>query len=144
MWHVRFAYHGRLIGPENTGLLTANALAVKFETVAKAAGDGTLGITASTPAIDLSKTVEWKDGVIKKLNAGVAALLKKAKVKVIKGWAEFSDAKTCTVKTDDGDIRIHHIGGIQTPAQPHFQDHHVQLRLLKQPQRRQGAIFEIG
>ncbi|OJU55122.1 MAG: dihydrolipoyl dehydrogenase, partial [Brevundimonas sp. 67-6] len=31
---------------------------------------------------------------------------KKAKVKVIKGWADFSDAKTCTVKTDDGDIRI--------------------------------------
>ncbi len=75
--------------------------------MAKAAsGDGALGITASTPAIDLSKTVEWKDGVVKKLNAGVAALLKKAKVKVIKGWAEFSDAKTCTVKTDDGEIRI--------------------------------------
>jgi len=93
----------------NVGCIPSKAIihaAGKFETVAKAAGDGTLGITASTPAIDLSKTVEWKDGVVKKLNAGVAALLKKAKVKVIKGWAEFSDAKTCTVKTDDGDIRI--------------------------------------
>ncbi|MBI2248622.1 MAG: dihydrolipoyl dehydrogenase, partial [Brevundimonas diminuta] len=93
----------------NVGCIPSKAIihaAGKFETVAKAAGDGTLGITASTPAIDLSKTVEWKDGVVKKLNAGVAALLKKAKVKVIKGWADFSDAKTCTVKTDDGDIRI--------------------------------------
>jgi len=94
----------------NVGCIPSKAIihaAGKFETVAKAASDaGTLGITASTPAIDLSKTVEWKDGVVKKLNAGVAALLKKAKVKVIKGWAEFSDAKTCTVKTDDGDIRI--------------------------------------
>ncbi len=93
----------------NVGCIPSKAIihaAGKFETVAKAAGDGTLGITASTPAIDLSKTVEWKDGVVKKLNAGVAALLKKAKVKVIKGWAEFSDAKTCTVTTDDGDIRI--------------------------------------
>mgnify|MGYP002718221748 CR=1 FL=1 len=93
----------------NVGCIPSKAIihaAGKFETVAKAAGDGMLGITASTPAIDLSKTVEWKDGVVKKLNAGVAALLKKAKVKVIKGWAEFSDAKTCTVKTDDGDIRI--------------------------------------
>jgi len=93
----------------NVGCIPSKAIihaAGKFETVAKAAGDGTLGITASTPAIDLSKTVEWKDGVVKKLNAGVAALLKKAKVKVIKGWAEFSDAKTCTVKTDDGEIRI--------------------------------------
>lgn len=94
----------------NVGCIPSKAIihaAGKYETVAKAAsGDGTLGITASTPAIDLSKTVEWKDGVVRKLNAGVAALLKKAKVKVIKGWADFSDAKTCTVKTDDGDIRI--------------------------------------
>ncbi len=93
----------------NVGCIPSKAIihaAGKFETVAKAVGDGTLGITASTPAIDLSKTVEWKDGVVKKLNAGVAALLKKAKVKVIKGWAEFSDAKTCTVKTEDGDLRI--------------------------------------
>ncbi|ASD26613.1 dihydrolipoyl dehydrogenase [Brevundimonas diminuta] len=93
----------------NVGCIPSKAIihaAGKFETVAKAAGDGALGITASTPAIDLSKTVEWKDGVVKKLNAGVAALLKKAKVKVVKGWADFSDAKTCTVKTDDGDIRI--------------------------------------
>ncbi|MBU3971697.1 MAG: FAD-dependent oxidoreductase, partial [Alphaproteobacteria bacterium] len=32
--------------------------------------------------------------------------LKKAKVKVINGWATFSDAKTCIVKTADGDITI--------------------------------------
>src|SRR5690606_1295925 len=94
----------------NVGCIPSKAIihaAGKYETVAKAAsGDGALGITASAPAIDLSKTVAWKDGVVKKLNAGVAALLKKAKVKVVKGWAEFSDAKTCTVKTDDGDLRI--------------------------------------
>jgi dihydrolipoamide dehydrogenase len=94
----------------NVGCIPSKAIihaAGKYETVAKAASDaGTLGITASAPAIDLTKTVEWKDGIVKKLNGGVAALLKKAKVKVIKGWAEFSDAKTCTVKTEDGDIRI--------------------------------------
>lgn len=93
----------------NVGCIPSKAIihaASKFETVSKAAGDGTLGITASEPAIDLSKTVAWKDGIVKKLNAGVGALLKKSKVKVIKGWATFSDAKTCTVKTDDGDIRI--------------------------------------
>lgn len=94
----------------NVGCIPSKAIihaAGKYETVAKAAADGgTLGITASAPAVDLSKTVEWKDGIVRKLNAGVAALLKKAKVKVIKGWAEFADAKTCTVKTADGDIRI--------------------------------------
>ncbi len=93
----------------NVGCIPSKAIihaANKFETVAKAADGGTLGITASKPAIDLKATVGWKDGVVKKLNAGVAGLLKKAKVKVIKGWATFSDAKTCTVKTDDGDITI--------------------------------------
>lgn len=93
----------------NVGCIPSKAIihaANKFETVAKAADGGTLGITAAKPAVDLSKTVEWKNGIVKKLNGGVAALLKKAKVKVIKGWAEFSDAKTCTVKTDDGDITI--------------------------------------
>jgi dihydrolipoamide dehydrogenase len=93
----------------NVGCIPSKAIihaAGKFETVAKAAGDGTLGITASEPAIDLSKTVEWKDGIVRKLNNGVAALLKKAKVKVIKGWATFQDAKTCRVETEDGPITI--------------------------------------
>ena len=93
----------------NVGCIPSKAVihaASKFETVAKAAGGGTLGITASKPAIDLKATVAWKDGIVKKLNSGVAALLKKARVKVIKGWAEFSDAKTCTVKTAEGDVII--------------------------------------
>ncbi|NBB53116.1 dihydrolipoyl dehydrogenase [Rhizobium sp. CRIBSB] len=93
----------------NVGCIPSKAIihaASKFETVSKAASGGTLGITVAEPAIDLSQTVAWKDGIVRKLNAGVGALLKKAKVKVIKGWAEFSDAKTCTVKTAEGDIVI--------------------------------------
>lgn len=93
----------------NVGCIPSKAIihaASKFETVSKAAGDGALGITASDPAIDLSKTVAWKDGIVRKLNIGVAALLKKAKVKVIKGWATFEDAKTCRVETAEGPITI--------------------------------------
>ncbi len=93
----------------NVGCIPSKAIihaAGKFETVARAADGGTLGITAAKPAIDLKATVAWKDGIVKKLNGGVAALLKKAKVRVISGWATFSDAKTCTVKTTDGDITI--------------------------------------
>ena len=93
----------------NVGCIPSKAIihaAGKFETVAKAAGGGTLGITAAAPAIDLSQTVAWKDGIVRKLNAGVAALLKRAKVKVLKGWATFQDAKTCLVTTDDGEVKI--------------------------------------
>ncbi len=93
----------------NVGCIPSKAIihaASKFETVSKAAAGGTLGITASKPAIDLAQTTAWKDGIVRKLNAGVAALLKKSKVKVIKGWANFTDAKTCSVRTADGDITI--------------------------------------
>ncbi|MBX9615416.1 MAG: dihydrolipoyl dehydrogenase [Caulobacteraceae bacterium] len=93
----------------NVGCIPSKAIihaAGKFETVAKAAADGTLGITASSPAIDLGQTVAWKDGIVRKLNAGVAALLKKSKVKVLKGWATFNDAKTCRVETADGPVTI--------------------------------------
>ena len=93
----------------NVGCIPSKAIihaANKFETVAKAADGGTLGITAARPAIDLTQTVAWKNGIVKKLNQGVSGLLKRAKVKVIKGWATFSDAKTCTVSTDEGEITI--------------------------------------
>ena len=93
----------------NVGCIPSKAIihaASKFETVARAAAGGTLGITAASPAIDLSQTVAWKDGIVRKLNAGVAALLKKSKVRVIKGWANFSDAKTCHVDTADGPVTI--------------------------------------
>ena len=93
----------------NVGCIPSKAIihaASKFETVAKAANGGTLGITAAKPAIDFARTVAWKDGIVKKLNAGVAGLLKRSKVRVINGWAEFTDAKTCTVRTADGDIVI--------------------------------------
>ena len=42
------------------------------------------------------------------------------------------------------DIGIDNIGLRQTTAQPYFQNHHVKLCLLEQPQRRQRTILEIG
>lgn len=49
------------------------------------------------PEFDLAGAVAWKDEVVAKLNTGVTGLLKRAKVKVVQGWATFTDAKTCTV-----------------------------------------------
>ena len=58
------------------------------------------------PAINFAETVKWKETVVDKLNNGVATLLKRAKVRVVKGWGTFSDGKTCHVKTKDGEIAI--------------------------------------
>jgi len=93
------------------GCIPSKALihaASTFETMAKAAaGAGALGIGLATPpSLDMAKTARWKAGVVDTLNAGVAGLLKRAKVRTLTGWATFSDAKTCTVKTADGEVTV--------------------------------------
>ncbi|MBX9451794.1 MAG: dihydrolipoyl dehydrogenase [Mesorhizobium sp.] len=67
-----------------------------------AEGTSPLGIGLSKPTLDLKKTVAWKDGIIGRLNTGVAGLLKKAKVKSLQGWARFRDGKTVEVETETG------------------------------------------
>src|SRR5579875_744711 len=73
--------------------------ASKFQHMAEAAeAGGAHGIRLSAPpSLDMGELVKWKDGVVGKLNGGVAMLLKRAKVKVVEGWGVFTDAKTCVV-----------------------------------------------
>ncbi|WEF24685.1 dihydrolipoyl dehydrogenase [Paracoccus sp. S3-43] len=69
--------------------------------------EGRLGIPlAGVPSLDLAETAAWKESIVDRLNGGVAGLLRKAKVRVVSGWATFADAKTCTVETAEGEITI--------------------------------------
>ena len=61
---------------------------------------------AAPPQVDMAAVVAWKETVVDKLNTGVTALLKRAKVIVVQGLGVFSDAKTCTVATNAGDLTI--------------------------------------
>lgn len=92
------------------GCIPSKALihvAGKFEEMQQATGTGALGISIKQPpALDLAETVRWKEGIVNKLNTGVGALLKRAKVQVVQGWAEFSDAKTCTVTGNGAPVII--------------------------------------
>src|SRR6516164_2519003 len=58
------------------GCIPSKALihaADRFAGVAAAAGDNALGIgIAVPPTLDFAKTVAWKDGIVDRLNAGVA------------------------------------------------------------------------
>ena len=67
-----------------------------------AAGNSRLGIAVGTPAVDLARTMAWKDAVVARLTGGVSGLLKKAKVKIVEGWARFRDGKTVEVETELG------------------------------------------
>ncbi|TIU93379.1 MAG: dihydrolipoyl dehydrogenase, partial [Mesorhizobium sp.] len=90
----------------NVGCIPSKALihaAEEFEKIAHMAdGKGPLGIAVAPPTLDLTKTVAWKDGIVSRLNSGVAGLLKKAKVKTVQGWATFRDGKTVEVETETG------------------------------------------
>lgn len=92
------------------GCIPSKALihvAGQFEAMMHATGKGRHGITlAKPPVLDMGETVRWKETVVDKLNTGVGALLRRAKVAVVEGWAVFSDAKTCEVKTAKGVVRI--------------------------------------
>ena len=97
------------------GCIPSKALihaAGKFDDMRRAVDGSALGITVrEPPSIDLARTVAWKDGIVDRLNGGVSSLLRKAKVRVLEGWATFSDAKTCTVRTGGGveTVRAEHV-----------------------------------
>jgi dihydrolipoamide dehydrogenase len=89
------------------GCIPSKAMIHAADRFAEIGEAGALGIALATPpTLDLAKTVAWKDGIVDRLNRGVAGLLARAKVPVIAGWANFADAKTCTVETKDGAITV--------------------------------------
>ncbi|MGE3651083.1 MAG: dihydrolipoyl dehydrogenase [Reyranellaceae bacterium] len=65
-----------------------------------------LGITVERPRLDFARTIEWKDGIVGRLTGGVAALLKRHRVRIVQGHATMTDGKTCQVETDTGTDRI--------------------------------------
>ena len=92
------------------GCIPSKALihvAGRFEAMLHAVGGNALGLSLeATPRLDLAQTIRWKEGIVDKLSGGVSALLKRAKVRAVQGWATFSDAKTCTVDTQAGPLTI--------------------------------------
>ena len=93
----------------NIGCIPSKALihaADEFDRVRRAtpgALSSPLGIRAEAASIDLAVTQAWKDGVVGKLTGGVTALLRKAGVQVIRGWARIVDGKTVDVDQSDGE-----------------------------------------
>ncbi|MES0031408.1 dihydrolipoyl dehydrogenase [Mesorhizobium sp. M0040] len=90
----------------NVGCIPSKALihaAEEFEKLSHmASGKSLLGISIAGPSLDLAATIAWKDGIVSRLNNGVAGLLKKAGVKTVHGWATFRDGKTVAVETEIG------------------------------------------
>ncbi|MHC5654007.1 dihydrolipoyl dehydrogenase [Stappia sp.] len=94
----------------NVGCIPSKALihaAEEFHKLSRfASGSGALGISAASPAIDLAATLDWKNGIVSRLNAGVAGLLKKAGTRLMAGRATFQDGKTVKVTSDGSTVQI--------------------------------------
>lgn len=89
----------------NVGCIPSKALihvADEFHRIGGMTEGGCIGIITAKPDIDLAQTVTWKDGIVGRLNRGVAGLLKKAGAKVVHGWATMTDGKTVNVSGADG------------------------------------------
>ncbi len=93
----------------NVGCIPSKAIihaADEFEKAQHFANGNALGIKAGAPSIDLAATVGWKDAIVSRLTGGVGGLLKKAKVRTLKGQAQFIDGKTVEVGGRDGPVRV--------------------------------------
>lgn len=84
----------------------------EFERAQHQAGGSSLGIRVQSPSLDIAQTVRWKDGIVNRLSGGVGALLRKAGVQVIQGWAQIEDGKTVRVEATHGEavrVRCEHL-----------------------------------
>jgi len=92
------------------GCIPSKALihaADKYAEIGGAVGGNALGMSINEkPRLDFARTIAWKDGIVDRLSTGVAGLLSRASVRVVQGWAMFSDARTCTVESEAGPVAI--------------------------------------
>jgi dihydrolipoamide dehydrogenase len=86
----------------NWGCIPSKALAHASDLKREIERAETLGIFVSGLRVDMNRVVSWKDGIVEKLRGGVATLLEKNGVKVVKGTARFTGPKSLTVESDEG------------------------------------------
>lgn len=98
----------------NVGCIPSKALihaADAYDHARHQATASPFGLSVEKPALDLAKTITWKDGIVSRLNTGVAALLKRSHVNILRGHGRMLDGKTCRVELDTGPetIRAEHV-----------------------------------
>ncbi|GJD53012.1 Dihydrolipoyl dehydrogenase [Methylobacterium crusticola] len=93
----------------NVGCIPSKAVihaAEAYHAALLQAAGSPFGLSAGPPSLDFTRTVAWKDGIVARLNTGVAALLKRGGVKILRGRGTMVDGKTCHVETDTGPERV--------------------------------------
>ncbi|WP_186135379.1 dihydrolipoyl dehydrogenase [Burkholderia gladioli] len=90
----------------NIGCIPSKALihaAEEFDKARHYAKESPLGISVASPAIDIGRTVAWKDGIVARLTGGIGSLMKRHGVEVLQGEARVIDGKTVEVAREGGE-----------------------------------------
>lgn len=64
-----------------------------------------LGISVSDASVDMSKLMDWKDGIVKKLRKGIESLLSSNKVALVRGTVKLEGEDSLSAQTSDGHLR---------------------------------------
>jgi dihydrolipoamide dehydrogenase len=90
----------------NVGCIPSKALLHAAKVIDEAAEFGQHGITfngGDAPVVDLDRLRGWKDGVVKRLTAGLAQLARQRRVTVVTGTGTFASPNQLVVDLADGD-----------------------------------------
>lgn len=84
----------------NVGCIPSKALIHASEIFRTLAHAVEMGLNFQEPSVDTKKLQAWKEGVVKKLTAGIGQLLKANRVDVIRGEARFKSTKELAVANE--------------------------------------------
>jgi len=121
------AYGGTCL---NHGCIPSKAMIHATDVAHEAEGAEEMGVYAD-PAVDLSKMVEWKNGVVDQLTGGVEKLCKGNGVNLLEGTATFADENT---------VRVSHGGEGQGSESIEFE--HAIVATGSRPIQIPGFAFE--
>jgi dihydrolipoamide dehydrogenase len=89
----------------NWGCVPSKALISASHTYEKVKHHGqTMGIFADGVRVDVQRMQDWKNGIVKKLTAGIRGLFKGNGVELVMGTARVVGPKTVEVKTSEGGV----------------------------------------
>ena len=90
----------------NVGCIPSKALLHTADVINEAAELTEMGVDFGKPKIDLDKLRAGKQRVVKKLTGGLAGMAKQRKVTTVQGIAQFVDANSVSVATQEGSTSI--------------------------------------
>ena len=90
----------------NVGCIPSKALLHTADVINEAAELTEMGVDFGKPKIDLDKLRAGKERVVKKLTGGLAGMAKQRKGTTVQGGAQFRDANSVTVATQEGSTTI--------------------------------------